>query len=218
MKRQADAVGRQVEATKEAADATSGQLDVMKQEGRAWVGPVGISWVNPSSGDEPLKGKLLYRNFGRQPATHFYSVSAARLPPINTTVLTDIVALPFWKDKAQFDPDAQCDATQYKLAELTVYPSDITFSMDVGIRNEFQLTVGAKAGSARIPVSAALNGIKSKHMLFVVFGCFTYTTFGEIAFTTWCAMLTPPAGDNDDIATWPFVFCPYGNGNKIKGK
>lgn len=198
------------------AIATSNQLDVIKEEGQAMVGPIGITLVNTASADEPLKARLAYRNFGRQPATHFYSVTTARLPPLGATTQTDIAALPFWKDKAQFNPDSLCGAEQYKVGESTVYPSDLAFTIDVGIRNGSPVTGDYTSTGAVTATSAVLDDVVNKRRLYVIIGCFTYNTFDEPAFSIWCAMLVPAAGN--DIGKWPFVFCPFGNETKTKKK
>jgi hypothetical protein len=180
------------------SNSTSDQLDIMKQEGQAMVGPIGITLVNTASADEPLKARLTYRNFGRQPATHFYSVSTARLPPLGAMTQTDIAALPFWKSKAQFDPDSLCEAEQYKIGEVTVYPSDLAFNIDVGIRNGSPVTADYTSTGAMTETSAILDDVVNKLRLYVIMGCFTYNTFDELAFSTWCAMLVP--GDGNDIS------------------
>jgi hypothetical protein len=196
--------------------STSNQLDIMKQEGQAMVGPTGIALINTSSVDEPLKARLAYRNFGRQPATNFYSVSTARLPRLGATTQTDIAGLPFWNEKAQFDPDSLCGSEQYKIGETTVYPSDLIFTIDVGIRNGSPVTSDYSPTGAVTATSTVFDDVRNKRILYVIIGCFTYSTFDELAFSTWCAMLVP--GDGNDISKWPFVFCPFGNETKMKKK
>jgi hypothetical protein len=195
---------------------TSGQLDILKQEGQAMVGPIGIALVNTNSADEPLKARLVYRNFGRQPATRFYVVSTLRLPLLGHAAQTDIFGLPFWKDKAQFNPESDCGAEQYKVGEITVYPSDLAFTIDVAIRNGYPATSDNTPTGTVVATGAVLNAVTSKNELYVIYGCFTYNTFDETAFSMWCAMLVP--ADGNDISKWPFVFCPFGNETKVKKK
>jgi hypothetical protein len=58
----------QVETMRGQLRTMSGQLDEMQQEGRPWVGPIGVALVSKDR-NEPLRLTLSYRNFGRQPAT-----------------------------------------------------------------------------------------------------------------------------------------------------
>ena len=60
--------GEQVRAMRDQLQTMSGQLDEMQQEGRPWVGPIGVALVSKDR-NEPLRVTLSYRNFGRQPAT-----------------------------------------------------------------------------------------------------------------------------------------------------
>lgn len=72
IKRQADAAASQIAIT-------SGQLGVMKQEGRAWIGPTAFTFADPSSADEPLKILVDYLNYGREPAKDVRHASAVSL-------------------------------------------------------------------------------------------------------------------------------------------
>jgi hypothetical protein len=71
--------GEQVSAMRGQLKTMSGQLDEMQQEGRPWVGPVGVTLL-PKDRNEPLKVRFSYRNFGRQPATFVRSTSAVLAP------------------------------------------------------------------------------------------------------------------------------------------
>src|SRR5271168_1509032 len=94
----------QAAAAKDQVTAMQGQLAEMRDEQRPWVGPFRIYLADPSNNEEPLKVIVEYRNFGRTPAIHVQHHGGMTLPPI--TIQNAITQLPFWKDKAEFNPSA----------------------------------------------------------------------------------------------------------------
>jgi len=94
-----------------------------------------------------------------------------------------------------------CEQAKSKHNNIISYPSSIKYSIQVGAREDAILQInGAKATAKEV-----LDLIIGKRILYVVYGCFSYTTEGKQEFTNWCVMRDPfrPTGD--------FTFCPYGN-------
>ena len=188
----------------EQRDVMQGQLNAMEQEGRAWVGPSKVYLEDPNSNEEPLKVITEYRNFGRTPATHVQHHGGAILPPI--TVKNAIKQLHFWNDKAKFNPSSLCGIDTNSVSDFTAYPSNFDYTTDVGVEKNTVLT--NKINNAPIPIEDIISQIRTNQILYVVFGCFTYTTFEATISKTWCAFLNPDAGESP-LSKRHFVFCPY---------
>jgi hypothetical protein len=202
--------GEQVTAMREQLQTMGGQLNEMQEEGRPWVGPVGASLARKDDVEEPLKISFSYRNFGRQPATRVLLRSAAKFPLLQSGF--DIAALPFWKDKKQFDPDGLCNAeTPLRNDTLvTLYPSDNPLTTGVGVTKD---TPVRNYNNAVIPISSVVNEVVNKRALYVFYGCLSYTGEGKPQGAPFCMMLDPRTNSSSDISAWTINYCPYGNGS-----
>lgn len=191
---------------------TSGQLNVMKQEGRAWIGPAGFTFADPMSTQEPLKILVHYLNYGREPAKDVRHSSALSLFPLGIDNLAKIDTLPWWQDKAYFDPDGQC-ISPYLVGHNIVYPSQTAYWSEAGLAIGTQISSNSPN---HMSLADVVPAIKDKSRLYVIYGCFVYVTFDTTEYTTWCAMLIP--GEDADIFKWHLGFCPFANDTGEKRK
>ena len=182
--------------------AMNGQLSAMQEEGRAWVGLVGANLVDGTSPKEPLKAKLLYSNFGRQPATNVGNYYESTFATINNGENNDNYSeLPFWKDADKFNTKMACDKATESSNKLTLFPSHIDYYIEAGAKEGASITVNDKPASA----SDAADLINAKRILYVIYGCFAYVTHNTVELTNWCVMIGQ-IKENEQ-----FAFCPYGN-------
>ena len=210
LREQASLMRDQLHAMRDQLQTMSGQLNEMQEEGRPWVGPVAASLEHKDDVEEPLRILLAYRNFGRQPATHVLLRGAARFPPLQAGV--DIAALPFWKDKKQFDPSALCNAETSLRNDtpVTLYPSDNPITTGFGVTKDRPIVDNHNVA---VPISAVVNDIVNRRLLYVFYGCMSYTGQGKPQGTLFCMMLDPRTNNGSDISTWKINYCPYGNGS-----
>ena len=147
----------------------NGQLDIMKEAGRAWVGPTGAYLTDKSSADQPLKVTLNYGNWGRAPAIDVAYYSSAAFPTIDGQSDADNnSSLPFWTDAERFNTALVCQKASESNNRLTVFPSAITYSTNVGMTKESAPTINGVQASANQIVTLIAN----KRILYVVYGCF----------------------------------------------
>jgi hypothetical protein len=168
--------------------AMSGQLEEMQAEGRPWVGPVGVELEHKDDVEEPLRFLLAYRNFGRQPATNVILHRAASFPQLPAGV--EESALPFWKDKKQFDPDALCSGKTPSLTDdgpITLYPSDNPITTSFGVTKDRPVVDNS---NMPVPVRAIFSNLVNKRLMYVFYGCLSYTSQGKPQETHFC-MIRP---------------------------
>jgi hypothetical protein len=192
----------QVGAMRDQLKAMSGQLDEMQQEGRAWVGPVGVALLSKDR-NEPLKVTLSYRNFGRQPATFVRNqnmVMARTMEPWNR-----IGESSWWKDPKWPSSRSLCETTT---EPQTIYPTNEGYNAEAGAdaSNPLILQPGVP-----LSIQYAVDAITQRQFLFVIKGCFTYVVGKKHAFTAYCFMLDPRTSPTADMHAWRFLTCPYGN-------
>jgi hypothetical protein len=187
--------------------AIKGQLDEMRLAQRAWIGAGAPTFTNPSSSTEPLNVTLQYRNFGRQPASDFAFYYSTATPAISESALTDVTKLSFWKDKRSFTPEQTCDEAKKTPWRSITYPDPAAYTISVGPKKDTTFIVNGKD----TPIENIISLITEKRVLYVIYGCFIYTTFGNVEHTNWCVMLDPLKDNGNDISRWGFSFCPSGN-------
>jgi hypothetical protein len=190
---------------REQVTAIRDQLNEMKEEGRAWIGPSSAALVAKDRG-EPLSVSLDYRNFGRQPATFVRRMSTGSFLAMDP-LAKRVEDLSGWKDPNVFNPRAQCETTS---SHVTVYPGDVPLVFEGGVSKEAQLKTDKGQSAAS---QSLLDGVTQKRELYVFYGCFTYIAGAKYEYTTFCLMLAPPPSSSTDLSTWMLVFCPYGNDN-----
>jgi hypothetical protein len=194
--------GAQVGTMRDQLQTMSGQLDEMQQEGRAWVGPIGVALVSKDR-DEPLRVTLSYRNYGKQPAAFTRN---STIGAINQLLAgKQIEELPWWKDPKLFNPRSLCQTSS---SSQTLYPADNPgYSVEGGPTKDAQFIV---AGDP-VSIQSVLAEVTQRHLLYLFYGCLTYVAGGKTQFTSYCFMLDPRTSSNADIYTWRFLTCPYGN-------
>jgi hypothetical protein len=192
--------GEQVRTMRGQLKAMSGQLDEMQQEGRPWVGPMGVALVSKDR-NEPLKVTLSYRNFGKQPAFTRNATMASTHP---LTEGKQIEELPWWKDQKLFNPRALCRTVS---SSQTLYPSETGYNVEGGPTENNPLF--GPAGP--VSIQSVVAEVTQRHLLYLFSGCLTYVAGGKPQFTAYCFMLDPRTSPNADVYAWRFQTCPFGN-------
>jgi hypothetical protein len=174
--------------------------------------PTGVCIPNAISPNEPLKVVLSYRNFGRQPGTHFAIFDKTGFPEIDPHNLGAISVLSFWTDGSRFHPRTLCDDSEIReRGYSTIFPSDFPHTAEVGARNYNPILAIIGGKQEEIPIKDAVSAISTRVNLYVIYGCLRYRTFEHIELTTWCTYLNPASDPGVDITKWQFAMCPYGN-------
>jgi hypothetical protein len=194
--------GEQVKMMRGQLKAMSGQLDEMQQEGRPWVGPIGVALVSKDR-NEPLRVTLSYRNFGRQPATFVRNQSNVMAPTMEPW--NRIEDSSWWKDPKWPSPRSLCQTTS---EPQTIYPTNQGYNVEAGAdaSNPLLFLPGVP-----MPIQSAVDAITQREFLFIFKGCFTYVVGKKHAFTAYCFMLDPRTSPTADMHAWRFLTCPYGN-------
>ena len=111
-----------------------------------------------------------------------------------------------------------CNVPEYYVGSGIVYPSTNAYPLTVGITKDTPVKTEGGYGKDIIPVNRIVDAIVNRTLLYIVFGCFTYTTFRNTEFTMFCVMLDPRFNNDADISKWQFSVCPYGNEEKEQTK
>jgi hypothetical protein len=196
--------GEQMKTMRDQLQAMTGQLDEMQQEGRPWVGPIGVALVSKDR-KEPLRVTLSYRNFGRQPATFVRNQNMVLAPPMGPW--NRVENFSWWKDPNWPSPRSLC---QTKSEPQTVYPTNEGYNVEGGVDASNPLPL-LGVGHPAPTIQSAVDAITHGEYLFIFQGCFTYVAGEKRAFTAYCFMLDPRTSPAGDMYAWKFLPCPHGN-------
>jgi hypothetical protein len=163
-----------------------GQLEEMREERRAWVGPISAGFQNglPQTGS-PATVSVQYHNTGREPATDVFS----DLSPYLVTLTEDLEGIPT-AHIAQYV--TKCRTMQPIIGAQTVFP-----------------TTGFSAYTAGRVIEELLidwNVLYGTSFLYVT-GCYVYNTLGVTHRTSFCFWFQN--GPKMTAQSW--AFCPTGN-------
>jgi hypothetical protein len=170
------------------------QAEIARTAQRAWVGPVKFSLANPNDTWDPLKVIVTFQNFGHVPARNVRNFTAHTFIT-NAGPVSDWQNLPAWKSSDALQPKKLCSQFGDTTNEMVVYPNQT-----------FELPVGPPQDRTDIDY---INAVKDQQNIYVVDGCFSYESFDEMKFSSFCALLLPV--NNKGIGDWTFGSCPIGN-------
>jgi hypothetical protein len=180
------------ESAKAASDAN--KLNAVSQ--RAWVAITGFAFADlMTASANPLKVRITYQNVGREPARNVRSrVRTSYIPeaPIPSSVWGD---LPIWHTDETFRPKAICDDISLSTISIVLYPTTAS------VNNLYT--------SDEIVNKLSVDDVKDRSNIYIVKGCFSYTSLDRVRYTSYCAYLSPL--DGKDISQWLFAACPIGN-------
>lgn len=174
------------------------QLAEMQNERRAWIAPVGLTFIDPNDTVYPLRVRVSYRNIGQEPAKGVRSwVDGGVIGdvPLPAPIYWD--TLPGWHTYTEIKPHNICKHLDETNTHAVLYPSNTGETASLST-NEDQ------------PLKRHVENIRSEHEIFIVIGCFSYTTIGQQKFGTFCFYLYPIPGIKD-LTKWQFASCPVGN-------
>ena len=187
-KKSANAAQTAASAAKNSADANVGQLDQMKNSGRAWLSPSEAQLDHPLANGFPLMFHILYQNSGREPAT-------AIVNNIIVNTISNIPALPDW-EKSPFPANKTCDYIYPVEGARIAYPGTSTYTLSQSLLDK--------------PMGRlTFDAVQAQAVIFVVNGCLKYITLGKPHKSSFCFYLKPISGDGS--AGWEFKICPTGN-------
>jgi hypothetical protein len=178
--------------TKRQADNAGNQLDVMKQDGRAWIG-VAQAVAAPFAISTPVNITVAYTNVGRRPARTSVSFHAITLPIDDWNQNKGIGQIMAWHDGcfAINDPlIAKVNNNQIAKGTMT-FPT----SGDNGYMWQFDSPFPAD------------NDILSGAKVFIILGCFLYMSSDELRHTSFCAANM----EGKHVSTSFGTICPVGN-------
>jgi hypothetical protein len=163
-----------------------GQLQEMREEKRAWVGPISAGFPNglPQAGN-PANVSVQYHNTGREPAIDVYS----DLSPYYATLTEDLEGIPT-AHIAEYV--AKCRTTQPVIGAQVVFP-----------------TTGFSSYNTSRVIEEILidwNLLYGTSLLYIT-GCYVYNTLGVTHRTSFCFWFQ----NGPKMTPQSWVFCPTGN-------
>lgn len=166
--------------------------------GRAWIAVTKFSFANFKDAADPLKTNIFYQNVGREPARAVKSRRFSGYIRNTNLPYSKWNFLPTWNEDV-FRPEKMCDGIESEKSTSVIYPSaTFGFMIDVGKAD--------KLADSEIPI--LFGEVSQRTSLHYVTGCFSYETFKQTKYSTFCGFLSPNDGD---IATWAYSACPVGN-------
>jgi hypothetical protein len=121
--------------------------------------------------------------------------------PVDSQAGDNYSKLPFWTDEKSFNPKMMCEKAK-KLHNYNVsYPGSIRYTIQVGMKEGAVVQINGVNAS----VKEIADLVANKKLLYVVYGCFYYSTAGKKEYTNWCVLLDPIKVNSE------FSYCPYGN-------
>ena len=177
-----------IEESHRLAEAAGVQADAAKVGNRAWISPRFVSIDGAIKDGQPIGIRVLYDNAGKTPALNVEFRAEGRY--IATTDGTTV--LPELYRNARMGENLSCQITDVTYAGV-VYPT----SNQVGYISNFF------AGD-----STTAEKVKSRTMIVVIQGCYTYRTLDTPHTSRFCSYLEPIA--DKPIEQWAFKDCADG--------